>query len=99
MLFTPLFRLDDIVTMRNDLRNNQRMHMLYGDATMDADDMYVNSSDIECAGRRGVVSMEWDDGVFPECDFLGPAEYPGYGFIDETMVEAHRIMRYLRYNM
>lgn len=100
MLFTPLFRVGDRITMRSDLVRGARAHLLCNEDVFPVSSLVVMSSDQQQSGARGVVTLNMTMGVeqFPQCDFSAPQEYYDYGFIDETTVEAYRIMRYLNYN-
>ena len=97
MLYSPLFREYDIITMRDDLPLHTPVYMLYATEEFFDDhegEFEVAQCDIEQLGKRGIVTRELDGWMYPECD-LG--NYDSFGFIDETTVEAHRIMQFLQY--
>lgn len=97
MISTPLFRVGDVVTMRDDLRAHasirNSMLFAYEDSTyranMSAD---VLPTDIDSAGDRFVITVMTGHGT--QCY----AESDGYTLPDAMTVEAYKIMRYLNYN-
>lgn len=98
MLYSPLFRAGDTITMRDDLLLRMPVDMLY--ATEDffddhAGEFEVAQCDIEQRGKCGIVTSKLDGWMYPECD-LG--DYDSFGFIDETTVEARRVMQFLRFH-
>lgn len=97
MLSSPLFRVGDTVTMRTNLVEETQADFLFGnDVAFDIDLLRILPGDVLHGGERGVVSRVVDtiEQTWPECDF---PDVSGYQFIDETMVEAHRVMKFLEY--
>lgn len=97
MLSSPLFRVGDTVTMRTNLVDQAPANFLFGnDIVHDPDSLRILSCDVYHGGERGVVSrvVNTTAQTFPECIFPGDSNYQ---FIDETMVEAHRVMKFLQY--
>lgn len=97
MLYSPLFREGDTITMRDDLLLRMPVNMLYATEDFFFDhegEFEVAQCDIQQSGKCGVVTSELDGWEYPECD-LG--NYDSFGFIDETTVEAHRVMQFLQY--
>ena len=95
MLSSPLFRVGDTVTMRTNLVEQTPANFLFGnDIACDPDLLHILSCDVRHGGERGVVSrvINTMTPTFPECNF---PDASGYQFIDETMVEAHRVMKFL----
>lgn len=97
MLSSPLFRVGDTVTMRTNLIERTPADLLFGnDIACDSNlTLRVLSCDVRHSGERGVVSRVVNTTTtFPECNF---PDASGYQFIDDTMVEAHRVMKFLKY--
>lgn len=97
MLSSPLFRVGDTVTMRTNLVEHTHADFLFGnDVVQDPGMLHILPCDVRHGGERGVVSrvVNTTTQTFPECDF---PDAPGYKFIDETMEEAQRIMKFLMY--
>lgn len=98
MLYSPLFREGDTITMRDDLQLRMPVDVLY--ATEDffddhAGEFEVAQCDIQQCGKCGLVISELNGWMYPECD-LGGSE--SFGFIDETTVEARRVMQFLQFH-
>lgn len=97
MLSSPLFRVGDTVTMRPNLVERTHADFLFGnDVVSSAELLRVLPCDVQRGGEHGVVSrvVNITTREFPTCSFSDESDYQ---FIDETMVEAHRIMKFLMY--
>jgi hypothetical protein len=92
-----LFRVGDTVTMRMNLVERTHADFLFGnDIASSAELLRILPCDVQHGGQRGVVSrvVNTTTQTFPECIFSDDSNYQ---FIDETMVEAHRVMKFLEY--
>lgn len=97
MLSNPLFRVGDTVTMRMNLVERTRANCLFGnDIASNVELLRILPCDVLHGGAHGVVSrvVNTTTRTFPECIFPDDSNYQ---FIDETMVEAHRVMKFLKY--
>lgn len=97
MLSSPLFRIGDTVTMRTNLVEHTYADFLFGnDIASSVTELRILPCDVQRGGEHGVVSrvVNLTERTFPTCSFSDESDYQ---FIDDTMVEAHRVMKFLQY--
>lgn len=99
MLFSPLFRVGDVVTVRSDLQPSGVVHMLFAyDDTeyTDTESAHVLYSDIHNAGHKFVIvrAAGHDHGFAEHGDLSSETQT----IPDELTVEARRVMRYMDYS-